>query len=97
MKNNLKNVYEIIPPDSLYQIDGEEHRTLLSEKEVDFIVNYCVENDIGDFDEYVLPIIRKFELARVANITTERFLKGELDIIDLDALTGDIIWGPKND
>ena len=38
MKNELKRVYEIIPPDSLHQIEGEEHRTLLSEEEVEFVV-----------------------------------------------------------
>jgi hypothetical protein len=95
MKNELKRVYEIIPPDSLYQIEGEEHRTLLSEEEVEFIVEYCVENDMDDMDGYILPIIRKLELARVAAITSERFFKGELDVIELNN-DGDIIWGPKN-
>jgi hypothetical protein len=98
MKNELlKHVYEIIPADCLHQIDGEPNRTLLSEEEVNFVVQYCVDNDMDDMDEYILPIVRKLELARVASITTERFLKGELDIVDLDALSGDIIWGPKND
>lgn len=95
MKNELKRVYEIIPPDSLYQIEGEEHRTLLSEEEVEFIVEYCVENDMDDMDGYILPIVRKLELARVAAITSERFFKGELDVIELNN-DGDIIWGPKN-
>jgi hypothetical protein len=95
MKNELKRVYEIIPPDSLYQIEGEEHRTLLSEEEVEFVVEYCVENDMDDMDGYILPIIRKLELARVAAITSERFFKGELDVIELNN-DGDIIWGPKN-
>jgi len=95
MKNELKRVYEIIPPDSLYQIEGEEHRTLLSEEEIEFIVEYCVENDMDDMDGYILPIIRKLELARVAAITSERFFKGELDVIELNN-DGDIIWGPKN-
>ncbi|UCG04243.1 MAG: hypothetical protein JSW11_09705 [Candidatus Heimdallarchaeota archaeon] len=95
MKNELKRVYEIIPPDSLYQIEGEEHRTLLSEEEVEFVVEYCVENDMDDMDGYILPIIRKLELARVAAITSERFFKGELDVVELNN-DGDIIWGPKN-
>lgn len=95
MKNELKRVYEIIPPDSLYQIEGEEHRTLLSEEEVEFVVEYCVENDMDDMDGYILPIIRKLELARVAAITSERFFKGELDVLELND-DGDIIWSPKN-
>jgi len=95
MKNELKRVYEIIPPDSLHQIEGEEHRTLLSEEEVEFVVKYCVDNDMDDMNDYILPIIRKLELARVATITSERFFKGELDVIELNN-DGDIIWGPKN-
>ena len=96
MKNELlKHVYEIIPADCLHQIDGEPNRTLLSEEEVNFVVEYCVENDMDDMDAYILPIIRKLELARVASITSERFLKGELDILELSD-DGDIIWSPKD-
>ena len=91
----LRSVYSIIPPDALHQIEGEAHRTLLSEDEVNFVVEYCVENDMDDMDEYILPIIRKLELARVASITSERFLKGELDILELSD-EGDIIWSPKD-
>ena len=60
------------------------------------LVKYCIENDMDSMDEYILPIIRKLELARVASITSERFLKGELDILELDE-NGDIIWSPKDD
>ena len=96
MKNDiLKQVYAIIPPDSLYYIEGEEHRTLLSEEEVETVIEYCVENDMDNMDEYILPIIRKLEFARVASITSERFFKGELDILEIDE-NGDIIWSPKN-
>lgn len=96
MKNDiLKKVYSIIPPDSLHYIEGEDHRTLLSEEEVETVIEYCIENDMDSMDEYILPIIRKLELARVASITSERFLKGELDILELDE-NGDIIWSPKD-
>ena len=37
MNKYLKHVYSIIPPDCLHQIEGEEHRTLLSEDEVEFV------------------------------------------------------------
>ena len=50
---------------------------------------------MDDMDEYIIPIIRKLELARVAAITSERFFKGELDVVELNN-DGDIIWGPKN-
>ena len=40
--------YKIIPPDYLHMIDGEDHFTLLSAEEVEFIVKYGIEND---FDE----------------------------------------------
>ncbi len=50
---------------------------------------------MDDMDRFILPIIRKLELARVASITTERFFKDELDIIELSD-EGDIIWSPKN-
>ena len=33
----LRSVYSIIPPDALHQIEGEAHRTLLSEAEVEFV------------------------------------------------------------
>ena len=95
MNKYLKPVYSIIPPDCLHQIEGEEHRTLLSEDEVEFVIEYCIENDMDDMDRFILPIIRKLELARVASITTERFFKDELDIIELSD-EGDIIWSPKN-
>ena len=96
MKNDiLKKVYSIIPPDSLHYIEGESHRTLLSEDEIEVVIEYCIENDMDSMDEYILPIIRKLELARVASITSERFLKGELDIIELDE-NGDIICSPKD-
>lgn len=91
----LRSVYSIIPPDALHQIEGEDHRTLLSEDEVNFVVEYCVENDMDDMDGYILPIIRKLELARVASITSDRFFKGELDILELSD-DGDIIWSPKD-
>lgn len=95
MKNkNLQEVYKIIPPDCLHQVEGEDHRTPLSEEEIDFIISYCVDNDMGNMDEYILPIIRKFELARIASITTERFLEGKLDILTVDE-DGDIIWKAK--
>ena len=96
MKNDiLKKVYSIIPPDSLHYIEGESHRTLLSEDEIEVVIEYCIENDMDSMDEYILPIIRKLELARVSSITCERFLKGELDILELDE-NGDIIWSPKD-
>ena len=40
MNKYLKHVYSIIPPDCLHQIEGEEHRTLLSEDEVEFVIEY---------------------------------------------------------
>ena len=96
MKNDiLMKVYSIIPPDSLHYIEGEDHRTLLSEEEIETVIEYCIENDMDSMDEYILPIIRKLELARVASITSERFLKGELDILELHE-NGDIIWSPKD-
>lgn len=96
MKNkNLKEVYKIIPPDCLHQVDGEDHRTPLSEEEIDFIISYCVDNNMSDMDEHILPIIRKFEFARIASITTERFLQGKLDISMVDE-NGEIIWKAKS-
>ena len=39
MKNDiLKKVYSIIPPDSLHYIEGEDHRTLLSEEEIEVVI-----------------------------------------------------------
>ena len=67
----------------------------MSEEEIETVIEYCIENDMDSMDEYILPIIRKLELARVASITSERFLKGELDILELDE-NGDIIWSPKD-
>lgn len=94
MKNNdLKDVYQIIPPDYLYHMEGEDHRTPLSEKEIDFIIQYCYDYGMEEMD-CILSIIRKLEFARIASITCERFLKGELDISHIDQ-DGDIIWKAK--
>lgn len=81
--------YKIIPPDYLHMIDGEDHFTLLSAEEVEFIVKYGIENDF-DEDE-VMTIVRKLEYGRLASITTDRFFKGQLDIMDLDE-DGEIMW-----
>lgn len=92
MNKNLQNVYNIIPPDYLHYIEGEDHRCLLSEQELEKIVEYCVEHEFS-YDD-IINIVRKFELARVAHITTERFFNDELDIKKLDE-NGDISWSPK--
>ena len=95
MKNDLKNVYKIIPPDYLYYIEGQDHRSPLSEEEVDFVISYCIDIGLEDMDKHILPIIRKLEFARIAQITCERFFKGELDISYVTE-EGDIIWKAKD-
>lgn len=88
----LRRVYEIVPQDALHQIEGEDHRTPLSEEEVEYVVEYCVQNDFDD--QETLVIIRQLELARISSIICERFLKKELDIEYLND-DNDIIWRPK--
>lgn len=81
--------YKIIPPDYLHMIEGEDHFTLLSAEEVQYVVEYCVKE--GFDEDETMNVIRKLEYGRLASLTTNRFFKGELDILDFDA-EGEIIW-----
>ena len=89
---HLRRIYEIVPQDALYQVEGEDHRTPLSEEEIEFVVEYCVQNDFDQ--EQTIVVLRQLELARISSIICERFLKKELDIEYLNA-DNDIIWRAK--
>lgn len=93
-EENLRKAYEILPPDYLHYMPGEKNLTLLSEEELQYILEYCIYNGFDD-EESMMRIIRKLEYGRLCAITTHRFLKGELDIIDFDE-DGDIIWRNNN-
>ena len=89
-KDQLRKAYGIIPPDYLHRIEGEDHFTLISEEELEKIVEHCVINNGFDTDE-IMQVVRHFEQARCGALTIQRFFDGQLDILDLTA-DGDIIW-----
>ena len=89
-KNQLKKAYDILPPDYLNRIDGEDHFTLLSEEELQYIVEHCVLN-CGFDEEEIITVVRNLEQARCAALTLQRFLDKQIEIIDLTP-DGEIIW-----
>lgn len=93
-EDHMRKLYKILPPDYLHYMPGEKNLTLISEDELQYIIEYCLENGFDD-EESMMHIIRKLEYGRVCAITTHRFLKGEIDILDFDE-DGDIIWRDNN-
>lgn len=75
--SKLQKFYRLIPPDELYQIEGESKRTVLSQEDVENIIQYCEDNDLGM--ETMFDLIESVTNMKIGGIIAKRFLNGFLD------------------
>lgn len=74
----MNKVFELIPADLLHWSEGDNKYSLLSEDELDKILENCLRAGVDEED--LIYFVRAVEDARLQDILLERFLAGYITI-----------------